>query len=852
MTHTNRTRAALQVALLLCLSTHLAGQCGVTRLPTGGFPGVEGRVFGAMAWDPDGPGPAPRQTLVMGEFSHAGDVECIDLALYDHASGAWSAFGGGTNGHVLCATVMPNSDLVIGGQFTIVDGVVCNNIARWDGQSWSPLGTGAGSAVEALQVMPNGDLMVGGRFLTAGGVSARCLARWDGSGWSFVPGGQFSAGFLTTPRVTSLALMPNGDLMVGGWFTNVGAATIVALARYDGSGWSSLGGGLNSGVDALAVRPNGDLIVGGSFGTAGGINAPGLARWDGAAWTPYGSGLRRGVVMGSVRDIVVRANGDVVVAGEFDTAGGMPAHHVARWDGSSWHALGDGVSAGTSFSPSVADCLSQLPTGDLLLGGQFERVGAATATGAAVWNGTLWKPTANGCSGEIRNFALAPSGDLYAVGAFASIGGTEARGVARWDGVRWSPLGDGSALDVRAVAVLPGGDVVVGGNVPSGQSMQPVARWDGSHWHDMPGLNGPVRALYVDDRGRLFAGGAFSGGVSQWRGSDWTVLGGGVGSGASGALPHVQAMVTLPNGDLVVSGGFLTAGGITALRYARWDGSVWHAMAAGQSRQPALSMCVLPDGSLVAHGDFLFGTQPTHIVRWDGASWTALAALGFSAIHVGPLAMLPNGDLLASGPFQFMPSVGFVGIARWDGATWHPFHPVAGNGAAALAVLPDGTVVAGGSFVEVDDEVSPRLAMLAATCPANATDLGGGCAGSHGSTTLVATQLPWAGAVFEARGTGLAPMSLAAGVYGFAAASNPLGALLPQAAPGCTVRTTADFVALTVASQGEVTTSLPIPDAASLVGVGVHHQLLALELDSNGALVEAVASNALRAQVGSW
>src|SRR5512142_563360 len=35
--------------------------------------------------------------------------------------------------------------------------------------------------------------------------------------------------------------------------------------------------------------------------------------------------------------------GDLVVAGDFEGAGGYRARCVARWDGSSWHALGTGI-----------------------------------------------------------------------------------------------------------------------------------------------------------------------------------------------------------------------------------------------------------------------------------------------------------------------------------------------------------------------------------------------------------------------------------------------------------------------------------------------------------------------------
>jgi hypothetical protein len=45
-----------------------------------------------------------------------------------------------------------------------------------------------------------------------------------------------------------------------------------------------------------------------------------------------------------------------------------------------------------------------------------------------------------------------------------------------------------------------------------------------------------------------------------------------LGSGLDG---DVFALTTLPNGDLVAGGGFLTAGSVTVNHIARWDGTSW-------------------------------------------------------------------------------------------------------------------------------------------------------------------------------------------------------------------------------------------------------------------------------------
>jgi hypothetical protein len=65
---------------------------------------------------------------------------------------------------------------------------------------------------------------------------------------------------------------------------------------------------------------------------------------------------------------------------------------------------------------------------------------------------------------------------------------------------------------------------------------------------------------------------------------------------------------------------------------------------------------------------------------------------------VAALAVLPDGDLVAGGTFTTAGGVAARHVARWDGATWTamptPLWGVFGEGVAALAVLANGDLVA--------------------------------------------------------------------------------------------------------------------------------------------------------------
>ncbi len=149
-------------------------------------------------------------TLVCGVFG-------VGLAHGQTCEG-WVPNPGPTNNFVGVFAEMPNGDLIAGGRFTTIEGVPANRIARWDGQSWSPLGSGMEGAgnpdVTALLVLPNGDLVAGGWFTIADGAPASRIARWDGTTWS--PMGTGVSG-----GVSELVLLPSGDIVAGARFTRM-------------------------------------------------------------------------------------------------------------------------------------------------------------------------------------------------------------------------------------------------------------------------------------------------------------------------------------------------------------------------------------------------------------------------------------------------------------------------------------------------------------------------------------------------------------------------------------------------------------------------------------------------------
>lgn len=177
---------------------------------------------------------------------------------------------------------------------------------------------------------PNGVASSQGRLFAFGqSDSGTRVAERGVAGWDLLPG-VFSGAVRAVADTVGFGLVASGD------FAAVDGQPASRVARFDGTAWGPLGGGVDSGAASVraTVEHGGALYVGGSFSSAGGAPAANVARFDGANWSGLNGGLN-----GTVHDLV-SFDGLLVAAGSFTSADGLPIGGVAAWDGAAWLQLG--------------------------------------------------------------------------------------------------------------------------------------------------------------------------------------------------------------------------------------------------------------------------------------------------------------------------------------------------------------------------------------------------------------------------------------------------------------------------------------------------------------------------------
>jgi hypothetical protein len=584
--------------------------------------------------------------------------------------------------------------LFFSGHDLFAGGFFVKNIAVWDGVGWRDTTTGIpGNSIRSVFLNKEGHLMV--CTVTPVGTSQNaveksCLMRWDGVQWNTAAAGLYNAYSVTADTSGTFY----ASVSIDGNFLHQNA-----VVKYNGHSWDTLGKPFNSYVESIRFDQHGNLWASGCFDSVGNVAAAGVARWDGSVWQPMSEGL---VALEAGKKISVnkllQGKGTVYALGEFYTTTLNTLRGIAQWDGAKWCSVGD-------LEFYTINSMENDYLGNLYVSGKVKDNQGSYHSVVAVWNGTQWTQLGRIDQGP-EKLIIDYSGHVYGYGLPYD-------GLVVWRNDMWQPVvtDNGIAGGINSIfADTLQGYVYVSGmfSTAGGTFANSVARWDGQKWQACGnGFEGEVSAITGNANGDIFVSARLyytdTRVLVRFSKGKWDTI---------GHLNYSRECNTLSfdaSGMLYAGGTFDSIDGIPASRIACWNGSVWKALGTGISGNEVRSIVFDKAGKLYAGGTFdIAGGNVAHnIAMWDGTSWQALGdGIKSELSSFDPVTSVVvdlQGNVYAGGTFSQAGTVAANNIARWDGSTWHPIAEgicTDGSGISALAINSEGRIFAGGRYLK--------------------------------------------------------------------------------------------------------------------------------------------------------
>lgn len=590
-------------------------------------------------------------------------------------------------GAVLAIAALPDGALLVGGEFTLVDGVERRHLARLgsDGRLDPAWRCDADARVEHLALSSDGTIYASGDFRRLCEQPRPNVGRITAAGVLLPFNPRFTSSFARVERVVTL---PDATVLIGGGFEGfVGPGgqsfrtPSMARLRPDGTPFLDFAPDFGTAIGAIAPTSTGDILAGGPFSGFGDEKDPGYVdivglarvRLDGSLVREFDLQLNQ-----AVSNIVPDGAGGHFFSGNFTRAGGQTRSRIAHIDAEG---------RVTAFAPSAdgpIDAIAPDGEGGAYLGGRFQNVNGQTRRFLARVDalGRL-VPGFDAAPTQPARFVVRSDSEVVVGGEFRRIGGsTDFTGLVRL-GATGSALGGvvaergGNAFDFarHGDGVLVAGNFRRFGNSPRGNVLR---------------LR-PDLSLDPDYR-----------------------------AGTDGAITAIAAA---PDGRAYLSGSFFTVDGTPRLRMARLraDGTLDPAYDPTASGSLEI-LHLAPSGFLYAFGGVLqIGGEKRSMTRLDpdgrvDASWTPSIRPGSTVTR---FLEYPGSHVLIGGLWTEVSGEPIETLARVDyetgavNTTWRA--PITSGPVYGIEPLDDGSLLLSGTFTEIDGQPRNRIASIDAT-----------------------------------------------------------------------------------------------------------------------------------------
>ncbi len=655
--------------------------------------------------------------------------------------------GSGVNGSIRAIAVQTDGKLVIGGGFSNVQGLVRSRIARLnaDGSgdtNFNPL-AGANNFVRSIAVQPGGRVLIGGDFtnLVDGTVRNR-IARLNDNGnldLSFDPRAGAN-GIVWSVALNRTAGQPDGKVLIGGDFTTINGTLRNRMARLNADGSLDLSftnfvnnTSANNTIRSIAVQPDGKVLIGGEFTMINGTNRYRIARLNANGGLDLSFS---NFVNNTIHSVAVKPDGKVLIGGAFTMINNISRNRIARLnaDGS----LDGSFNPGTGANGIVYSVVCQ-PDGKVLIGGAFtnvyditisrNRIARLNADGSldftfdlgsgpdnVVYSVALQSDDKVLIGGDFTMLSGFPRSRIGRLNPDASVDGTFIPGTGPNDSVR--------SLGVQCGMVLIGGDFTG----VAGTTRNQIARLNAIGSLDSifnPGTrsNGIFYAVALQPDGKALIGGAFTtiNGAPRYRIARLNLNGSLDNSFTNRANNIIRSIAVQPDGKVLIGGDFIGVDGTSRYRIARLNANGGLDLSFSNIVNNIIrSIAVQPDGKVLIGGDFgtINSISRVGIARLNtnGTLDTTFNPGTGAPNGVYSVVLQPDGRVLIGGAFTMFNNMSRIRIARLnaDGTLDPSFDPGAGanNTVNSIALQWNGKVIVGGAFTMLNDLARKSIGRL--------------------------------------------------------------------------------------------------------------------------------------------
>ena len=319
-----------------------------TSFDPGTILGTTGSTVRALAVQPDG-------RLLVGGVLNGGANFLTRLATDGVQDTNFLAGLNAVDNAVDAIALQTDGKIVLGGAFTSAGGAPRSRIARLETSgnndpSFNP-GQGADADIHAVIAQPDGRIVAAGDFALFNGSVRTRIVR-------LLPNGSIDPAFDTLlgfdGSVRALALQPgDGKLIAVGYFNSYKGVPRAGVARLNNDGsldtTFDIGSGANDLVTSVALQPDGKLIVGGSFTSFNGVGRNRIVRLNPDGSVDYTINFGRGA-NDYVNSVAIQSDRKIVLGGGFTEFDGQPRSYIARLNGGDNYGFGEFAFSASAYS----------------------------------------------------------------------------------------------------------------------------------------------------------------------------------------------------------------------------------------------------------------------------------------------------------------------------------------------------------------------------------------------------------------------------------------------------------------------------------------------------------------------